>query len=126
LRWLEQEQVARIGATVLKEDLLRIDGLPFVTRMPGMPVLPRGQRVELDLLGSDEIELTLEARLHQVLTAPAASEEELDAEEESEELAQPQALGLGFEQAEGRAQGPAQAEPETAPDQSNRESGVAS
>jgi exoribonuclease-2 len=120
LRWLKQEQLTRIGATVLKEDLLRLDGLPFVTRLPGMPVLPRGQRVELDLLGSDEIELTLEARLHQVLAAPAASEEELGAEEEGEELAQPQAPGLGFEQGEALAQEPVNTHAEPMPDQSNR------
>ncbi|MCK7495528.1 MAG: energy transducer TonB [Comamonadaceae bacterium] len=34
----------RIGAAVLKDDLLRIDGLPMLTRLPGLPTLPRGQR----------------------------------------------------------------------------------
>jgi exoribonuclease-2 len=81
LRWLRQEGVQRIAATVLKEDLLRLDGLPFVTRLPGLPSLPRGQRIELDLLGCDEVDLTLEARLHQVLAAQASPEEALDDEE---------------------------------------------
>ena len=85
LRWFAQEGVSRIGATVLKEDILRVDGLPFVTRLPGMPVLPRGQRVELDVLGGDEIGLTLEARLHQVLASTAAPDEELDGDEDGQE-----------------------------------------
>jgi hypothetical protein len=44
-----------------------------------LPELPRGQRIELDVLGTDEIELTMEARLRQVLTAQT----ELDPEDEA-------------------------------------------
>ena len=49
LRWLRQENVQRIGATVIRGDVLRLDGLPFVTRLPGLPELPRGQQLELDV-----------------------------------------------------------------------------
>ena len=67
LRWLEQESVTRIGATVLKGDVLRLDGVPFVTRVPGLPDLPRGQKVELDIVAVDHVDLTVEARVHRVL-----------------------------------------------------------
>ena len=69
LRWLEQEQVTRIGATVLKSDVLRLDGVPFITRLPGLAELPRGQKLELDVVGTDHVDLTLEARVHRVLAA---------------------------------------------------------
>jgi exoribonuclease-2 len=82
LRWLKQEQRTRVEATVLKEDLVRLDGLPFVTRLPGMPVLPRGQRVELDVLGGDEIGLALEARLHHVLTTAVQPDAGLDIDDD--------------------------------------------
>ena len=62
LRWFEQERLTRIAATVLKSDVLRLDGVPFVTRVPGLPDLPRGQRVELDIVSVDHVDLTLEAR----------------------------------------------------------------
>lgn len=75
LRWLQQENVRRIGATVIRGDVLRLDGLPFVMRLPGLPELPRGQRLELDVLGADTVDLVLEARVHQVLAAQAAEEE---------------------------------------------------
>ena len=75
LRWLQQENIRRIGATVIKGDVLRLDGLPFVTRLPGLPELPRGQRLELDVLGVDTVDLVLEARVHQVLAAQAADED---------------------------------------------------
>jgi exoribonuclease-2 len=80
LRWLQQEGVQRIGAAVVKDDLLRLDGLPMLTRLPGLPALPRGQRIEIDILGGDEIELALHARLHQVLgeAAPLDDEELVD------------------------------------------------
>ena len=74
LRWLEQEKVTRIGATVLKSDVLRLDGVPFITRLPGLAELPRGQKLELDVVGTDHVELTLEARVHRVLAAQTTVE----------------------------------------------------
>ena len=79
LRWLQQNDLRRIEATVVKEDLLRLDGLPMLTRLPGLPALPRGQRIEIDVLECDEIELALHARLHQVLSGHVAA---ADADEE--------------------------------------------
>jgi exoribonuclease-2 len=76
LRWLQQEGVRRIAAVVVKDDLLRLDGLPLLSRLPGLPTLPRGQRIEIDILGGDEIELALHARLHQVLGESAAAPDE--------------------------------------------------
>ncbi|GAB4475999.1 MAG: RNB domain-containing ribonuclease [Burkholderiaceae bacterium] len=75
LRWLQQENVRRIGATLIKGDVLRLDGLPLVTRLPGLPELPRGQRLELDVLGVDLVDLLLEARVHQLLAAQAPEED---------------------------------------------------
>ena len=69
LRWLDQEKISRIDATVLRGDVLRIDGMPLVTRLPGLPELPRGQQLEIDVIATDTVDLTLEARLHRVLAA---------------------------------------------------------
>jgi len=84
LRWLRQEKLARVGATVLKPDLLRIDDMPLLTRVVGLPLLERGQRVELDVLAIDEVDLTVELRLHRVLQEAAGRLDELD--EETAEL----------------------------------------
>jgi exoribonuclease-2 len=80
LRWLRQEGVSRIGATVLKPDLLRIDDMPLLTRVVGLPMLERGQRVELDVLGIDEVDLTVELRLHRLLHEAAGRLDELEEE----------------------------------------------
>ena len=37
LRWIMQESVGQIEAIVVKGDLVRIDGLPFMQRVPGLP-----------------------------------------------------------------------------------------
>jgi len=80
LRWLRQEKTARIGATVLKEEIIRLDHMPYVARLPGLPALARGRRIEVDILGADEIDTTLELRLHRVLAELA--EETIDVDEE--------------------------------------------
>jgi exoribonuclease-2 len=90
LRWLKQEAVTRLGAAAIKGDLIRLDGLPFVMRLPGLPELPRGQQIELDVLGMDEVDLVLEARLRQVLTTAAPAEIE-DLDEPVEEAPPPPA-----------------------------------
>ncbi len=81
LRWLTQQHAQRVDAVVLKEDVLRLVDIPLVIRLPGMPPVQRGSQVKLDLLRWDEVELTVEARLIEVLqTAPDAqmAEEVLD------------------------------------------------
>jgi exoribonuclease-2 len=127
LRWLKQERISRIGATVLKEDVLRLDGLPFVTRLPGMPVLPRGQKIELDVLGGDEIGLTLEARLHQVLTGSAVAETDLDEDEGEEETGQAGAIQQAAQtESERRAQEQSEGASTPEPQGAHRASGLAS
>jgi len=76
LRWLDQNAVRRCRATVLRAELLRLDGLPLVVRVPGLPALARGRCVELEILGRDLLDLSLDARLHRVLEA--SSDDGLD------------------------------------------------
>jgi exoribonuclease-2 len=63
LRWLEQEGVREIGATVLKENVVRFDGLPLILKIAGLPELPRGTPVRLQLIATDYLDLGLECRL---------------------------------------------------------------
>jgi exoribonuclease-2 len=87
LRWLEQEGVHEIGATVLKENVVRFDGLPLILKIASLPELPRGTPVRLQRLSTDYLDLTLECRLlatgepvalveeEEIEGAPAAAEE---------------------------------------------------
>jgi exoribonuclease-2 len=76
VRWLQQNAVRLSRATVLRGDLVRLEGLPLVVRVPGVPVLPRGRCVEIEILGHDLLELSVQTRLHRVLEA--SDERDLD------------------------------------------------
>ncbi|MDR2838861.1 MAG: RNB domain-containing ribonuclease [Azonexus sp.] len=59
LRWLQQREISEIDATVRREQLVKLDHLPLLLRVPSLPAdLPPGQRVhlrveEIDLLGPE-------------------------------------------------------------------------
>ncbi len=59
LRWLLQEKPASLTGEVLRESLVRIDGMPYVARVPSLPELPSGSRVELEVSHVDVLELSL-------------------------------------------------------------------
>jgi exoribonuclease II len=61
LRWLLQEQVSTLEAVVLRENVVRLEGLPLVTRVSSLPALEPGTRVRLGVGGVDLIERSLEA-----------------------------------------------------------------
>jgi exoribonuclease-2 len=69
LRWLQQQQITSCTATVLKEDLIRLNNAPLVARLAGLPQLSRGQQIELHITGADELALELEARYVSLLDA---------------------------------------------------------
>ncbi|HEV2611545.1 MAG TPA: RNB domain-containing ribonuclease [Noviherbaspirillum sp.] len=91
LRWLAQEGARHVDAVVLKDEVLRLVDIPLIIRLAGMPQMARGTEVKLDLIRWDEIDLTVEARLIEVASAPtvpddeiAISESETDTESVSE------------------------------------------
>jgi exoribonuclease-2 len=61
LRWVVQEGLSTLEAVVLRENVVRIDGLPLVTRVSSLPALEPGAKVRLAVSGVDLIERTLEA-----------------------------------------------------------------
>ena len=59
LRWLIQEGRHTAAATVIRESLARFDELPLVVRVPSLPALDPGARVELAITDIDLLELAL-------------------------------------------------------------------
>ena len=62
LRWLLQEGVTQTVATVLRDNLVRLDSLPLVTRVADLPALAAESRVRLAIGRVDLLAATLEAR----------------------------------------------------------------
>ena len=62
LRWLLQQDVQMTLGHVLRESLVRLDAIPLVLRVPSLPELPRGVRVQLGIEGIDLLEAELRPR----------------------------------------------------------------
>ena len=80
LRWFTQENVKEITASYIKDDLLRLNGLPMNTRVAGLPPLNRGDTVRLAVVRIEELTQSIELRFlgvegHQ---QPADGEDEND------------------------------------------------
>ncbi|MCC6533599.1 MAG: RNB domain-containing ribonuclease [Burkholderiales bacterium] len=69
LRWIMQENIASVSARVLRENLVRLERLPLVVRVPSAPDLPAGSRVELAVGAIDLIELSVELEFRERLAA---------------------------------------------------------
>jgi exoribonuclease-2 len=59
LRWLQQEGIREFDAVVLRENLVRAEGFPLVTRVPSLPELEPGTRVRLEVGEMDFLERSL-------------------------------------------------------------------
>jgi exoribonuclease-2 len=78
LRWLLQEQRTQLDGVVLRENLVRFDGLPLLARVPSLPATEPGERVRVEVRDIDLLERTFACRYLESLghvAAPTAVEE---------------------------------------------------
>lgn len=75
LRWIKQQGLRRIEAVVLREDLVRLKDAPFYTRIGTLPDLERGRHVLLEVMGDDELDLSLDCRFLDVVDAQGDAED---------------------------------------------------
>ncbi|MGH8751589.1 MAG: RNB domain-containing ribonuclease, partial [Burkholderiales bacterium] len=67
LRWLAQENLSLMPATVFRESLVKIDRLPLICRVPSLPELPAGTRVEVEISALDFLEITFSCQFKRKL-----------------------------------------------------------
>jgi len=67
LRWLVQEEQQQVIAVVLRDDLVRLEAVPFITRVPALPALAGGSRVELAVAAIDLLEVDLRCEFRRAL-----------------------------------------------------------
>nr|MBA3479943.1 RNB domain-containing ribonuclease [Lautropia sp.] len=70
LRWVAQQPRKRLEATGIRDDTVRLMDVPLYFRVSGCPPLAAGQRLLVDVLQWDELDLTIQARVAQLLTDP--------------------------------------------------------
>ncbi|MDH5328661.1 MAG: RNB domain-containing ribonuclease, partial [Aquincola sp.] len=91
IRWLAQQGVSELDASVMKDGLVRADALPLVFKAIGCEPLPRGTHVRVRITGTDaltlEVHASLVARLDDAPPQAVAAEDEADDAEQAEPLA---------------------------------------
>ncbi len=83
LRYLVQNQITELTASVMKDGLVRADELPLVFKALGCDALPRGAQVRVRITGTDEMTLDVHASLIERLDG-AASNNTPDAQAEAD------------------------------------------
>jgi exoribonuclease-2 len=73
LRWLQQEGIRSIEGVVLRENLVRVDGVPLVTRVSSLPPLDTGTRVRLEVGETDFLERSVLLRYRQTVEPSATA-----------------------------------------------------
>jgi exoribonuclease-2 len=112
LRWLEQNGVTELEASVMKDGLVRADTLPLVLRANGTENLLRGTRVRVRITGSDLLTLdlwgALVARLDEAAAGAVGAVAEEGDEDEEEPTAGPLTLAIDLAEPDPSSEGPAQ------------------
>ena len=77
LQYLLQEKLTEIAATVWRENLVRIDGMFYITKVPSLPELKVGTKVLLEIKHIDTLLMELNCKFKAVIEAePVAIVEE--------------------------------------------------
>jgi exoribonuclease-2 len=80
LQYLIQESMEEVTATVWRENLVRLEGIPYVTKVYSLPELAPGTRVKLQIRRVDTLLMELDARFLRVEEDAAVTEESLKEE----------------------------------------------
>lgn len=87
LQYLIQENIEEVHATVWRENLVRLDNLPYMTKVYGLPELKAGTRVSLQVQEVDTLVMELRTKFLRVLEEEPVQQLPLnDADGESVDL----------------------------------------
>ena len=106
LKYLQQQGISELEATIFKDNLARADALPLVLPVLGAQDLPRGARVRVKLGTIDEVALDVAGTVIERLDSLAAVDEEEPEDAEAEHLAAgPIAIAVDVNETEEAPQG---------------------
>ncbi|RYF43084.1 MAG: RNB domain-containing ribonuclease [Comamonadaceae bacterium] len=103
LKYLRQQGITELTATMFREGLARADDIPLVLGVLGGNDLPRGARVRVKLGAIDEITLDVHGTVVERLDAPAQDLQDEEESGEDEPAAGPIAIAVDVNEAEAVA-----------------------
>ncbi|MES2580977.1 MAG: ribonuclease catalytic domain-containing protein [Pseudomonadota bacterium] len=86
LQYLIQEQLSEVTATVWRENLVRIDGMFYITKVPSLPELKVGTKVSLEIKHIDTLLMELSCKFKAVIPVEVAESEPIAVVEENAEI----------------------------------------
>ena len=109
LKYLEQNGITELDATLIKEQLVRADTLPLVMSVMGADGWPRGAQARVRLGRSDLMALDISATVVARLDNPDSTDDDalIDPEEDDAVLSTPVALAIDVDEAETPVENPA-------------------
>jgi exoribonuclease-2 len=108
LKYVQQQGITEIEATLFKDNLVRADHLPLVLPVAGAQGLPRGARVMVRLGDIDEVSLDIHGTVTARLDAEPDATDALEDEQDDDTIVGPIAIAMDVTEGDGS---PPQAEP---------------
>jgi exoribonuclease II len=84
VRWLRQAGHPQVSARVLRESLVRLENIPLIVKVPSMPTLPPGTRVQLAIDSTDLIDVEVRATYLETLAESSGGVIEMEDEQADE------------------------------------------
>lgn len=109
MRYVEQQGLTELVASVFKENMVRADDIPLVLPVMGAQGLARGAKVRVKLGEMDFITLDVNGTVVERLDAPAPTDEVDAAEDDEDEVAGPLAIAVDMGEGADADEAPAPA-----------------
>jgi exoribonuclease-2 len=107
LKYVQQQGITEVEATLFKDNLVRADHLPLVLPVAGAQGLPRGARVMVRLGDIDEVSLDIHGTVTARLDAPDDAQEDLEDDQDDDTIAGPIAIAVDLNEGEATGSTPA-------------------
>jgi len=101
LKYVQQQGISEIEATLFKDNLVRADHLPLVLPVAGAQGLPRGARVMVRLGDIDEVSLDIHGTVTARLDAEPDATDALEDEQDDDTIAGPIAIAMDVTEGDG-------------------------